>query len=122
MRKAILIVPDLNRTLPLNNKLRFGENLYLLTDKTSNSAAATFAGLFKELKIGVVIGEETGGTIEYYGDYWDISTPNTAITFCIAPKRFIQYGGTDLGRGVIPDYLVSNNGDSIINFVYNSIK
>lgn len=117
-----LVVPDMNLTLPSNNKLRFVGNVFLLTDKTTSSAAATFAGIFKELKIGVIIGEETGGTIRYYGDYWDISTPNTAITFCIAPKRFIQYGGIDLDRGVIPDYLVRNNEDSIINFAYNMIK
>lgn len=117
-----LVVPDMNLVLPSNNKLRFTGNLFLLTDKTSSSAAATFAGVFKELKLGVIIGEETGGTIGYYGDYWDISTPNTAITFCIAPKRFIQYGGTDIDRGVIPDYLVANYGDSIINFTYSIIK
>ncbi len=117
-----LVGPDMNRILPSNNKLRFVGNLFLLTDKTSNSAAATFAGLFKELKLGVIIGEETGGTIGYYGDYWDILTPNTAITFCIAPKRFIQYGGTDLDRGVIPDYLVRNIEDSIINYATNMIK
>jgi len=102
------VVPDRTITLPSNNKLRFAGNLYLLTDKTSSSAAATFAGIFKELKIGVIVGEQTGGTIRYYGDYWDISTPNTTITFGIAPKRFIQYGGTDLDRGVIPDHLVNN--------------
>ena len=113
-----LVVPDRTLTLPSNNKLRFAGNLYLLIDKTSSSAAATFAGIFKELKMGVIIGEETGGTIGYYGDYWDILTPNTGITFCIAPKRFIQYGGTDLDRGVIPDHLVINNGDSIVNFAY----
>jgi hypothetical protein len=117
-----LVVPAMNLTHPSNNKLRFVGNLFLLTDKISSSAAATFAGIFKELKIGMIIGEETGGTIEYYGDYWDISTPNTAITFCIAPKRFIQYGGTALDRGVIPDYLITNNGDSIINFTYNLIE
>ena len=117
-----LVVPDMDLTLPSNNKLRFAGKVFLLTDKTSSSAAATFAGIFKELNIGVIIGEETGGTIGYYGDYWDISTPNTAITFCIAPKRFIQYGGTDLDRGVVPDYLVVNDGDSITNFAYNLIE
>lgn len=117
-----LVVQEMNQTLPLNCKLRFVGNLFLLTDKTTASAAATFAGLFKELKLGVIIGEETGGTIGYYGDYWDILTPNTAITFYISPKRFIQFGGTDLDRGVIPDYLVRNNEDSIIKFAYNMIK
>lgn len=117
-----IVVPDMNLTTPLNNDLRFGGNLFLLTDKTTASAAATFAGIFKELKTGIIIGEETGGTVGYYGDYWDIITPNTAITFCIAPKHFIQYGGTDLNRGVIPDYEVANRGDSILHFTYNLIE
>lgn len=117
-----LVVPDMDLTIPSNNKLRFTGNLYLLTNKTTASAAATFAGIFKELKMGTIIGEETGGTIGYYGDYWNISTPNTGITFCIAPKRFIQFGGTDLDRGVIPAFIVGNKGDSIINFTYSMIK
>jgi len=107
---------------PTNNNLRFKGNLFLLIDKTSFSAAATFAGIFKELKLGTIIGEETGGTIEYYGDFWTMKTPNTEISFYVAPKRFIQYGGNDLNRGVFPDYIVANQGDSIIDFTYELIK
>lgn len=64
--------------------------------------------MFKELKLGTIIGEETGGTISYYGDFWYMKTPNTGITFYVSPKHFIQYGGTDLNRGVVPDYLIKN--------------
>jgi C-terminal processing protease CtpA/Prc len=117
-----LVIPNMELVTPLNNKFRFNGNMFLLTDKTSYSAAATFAGLFKELQLGIIIGEETGGTIEYYGDYWDISSPNTGIAFCIAPKRFVQFGGTDFNKGVIPDYIVENDGDSIINFTYRLIE
>lgn len=116
-----LVSQDINTKYPANNKLRFKGDLFLLTNKTSFSAAATFAGVFKELKLGTIIGEETGGTIGYYGDFWYIKTPNSAINFHIAPKRFIQHGGTDLDRGVIPDYIVEDDGDSIIDFTYGLI-
>lgn len=117
-----LVVPEQNLVLLRNNKLRFSGNLFLLTNKTSFSAAATFAGIFKELNLGTIIGEETGGTIEYYGDYWFLKTPNTAITFFVAPKRFFQYGGTDSNRGVIPDYVIPDTGESILNFTNKLIE
>lgn len=103
-----LLIPETKLTKPQNNNLHFKGNLYLLANNTSFSAAATFAGLFKELKLGTIIGEETGGTISYYGDFWYMKTPNTGITFYVSPKHFIQYGGTDLNRGVVPDYLIKN--------------
>ena len=117
-----LLVPEYDLTKPQNNNLRFNGNLILLTNNTSFSAAATFAGLFKELKLGTIIGEETGGTISYYGDFWYMETPNTQITFYVSPKHFIQYGGADLNRGVIPDYLVQDKDDSIMDFTYKLIE
>ena len=117
-----LLVPKYDLTKPQNNNLRFSGNLFLLMNNTSFSAAATFAGLFKELGLGTIIGEETGGTISYYGDFWYLKTPNTQITFYVSPKHFIQYGGTDLNRGVIPDYLVQDKDDSIMDFTYKLIE
>ena len=117
-----LVISEQEPIQPKNNNLTFKGNLYLLTNKTSFSAAATFAGVFKELKLGTIIGEETGGTIAYYGDYWFLTTPNTGIKFHVAPKRFIQYGGTLHNRGVIPNNIVSDIGDSIINFTYGLIE
>lgn len=116
-----LVSGDTDMKHPTSNKLRFKGNLFLLIDKKSFSAAATFAGVFKELELGTIIGEETGGTIEYYGDFWFMQTPSTEISFYIAPKRFIQYGGNDLNRGVIPDYEIANEGDSILNFTFDLI-
>ncbi len=108
-------------SIPLNNNYRYKGNLFLLTSNTTFSAAATFAGLFKELKLGTIIGEETGGTIEYYGDFWYITLPNTGLQFHISPKRFVQYGGTNMEKGVMPDFVVPNKNDSIVNFTINLI-
>ncbi|MBU2554238.1 MAG: hypothetical protein KKF98_07230 [Bacteroidetes bacterium] len=117
-----LFVPEYVFTKPQNNNARFKGNLILLTSNTSYSAAATFAGLFKELKFGTIIGEETGGTISYYGDFWYMKTVNTGITFYVSPKHFIQYGGADLMRGVFPDYYVEDEEDSIMDFTLERIE
>ena len=103
---------------PIAKKHRFNGNLYLLTNNTSFSAAATFAGVFKELKLGKIIGEETGGKIEYFGDYWFMRTPNTKISFYIAPKKFTQFGGDNAENGVLPDFKVKDNG----NAIYDQLK
>ena len=72
--------------------------------------------------MGSIIGEETGGTISYYGDFWMMQTPNTKIRFHISPKRFIQYGGNDLNRGVIPDYIIEDKKNSVLDFTYDIIN
>lgn len=109
-------------TIPHEKKYRFKGKLFLLTDSLTFSAAATFAGLFKELNLGSIIGEETGGKIEYYGDFWYLTLPNSKLQFYISPKKFIQYGGADMKKGVMPDYLIANKSDSIIKFTYSLIE
>lgn len=116
-----LVVSKGNLTKPQNKISHFNGNLFLLTNNTSFSAAATFAGIFKELELGTIIGEETGGTIAYYGDYWFLKTPNTDITFYVSPKRFIQFGGMEYDKGVVPNYLIPDKNDSILNFTHKMI-
>lgn len=117
-----LINQDPSISTPTKNELRFKGDLYLLTNSNSYSAAATFAGAFKELKLGTIVGEETGGTIEYYGDFWYLKTPNTEITFHISPKRFIQFGGSDFDGGVVPNYKVKDTENKIIDFTFELIE
>ncbi len=117
-----LVVLDHNLEQPHNKALRFDGNLYLLTNSATYSAASTFAGVFKELKLGTIVGEETGGTISYFGDFWFLSTPNSKIQFHVSPKRFIQYGGEEYDKGVIPDYIIADKDDSIINYIYEIIR
>jgi len=107
---------------PLHQKFRYEGKLFLLTDNLTFSAAATFAGLFQKLKLGIIIGEETGGTIGYYGDYWFNTMPESRLEFYISPKQFVQSGGTDLDKGVFPDFSVPDKNGSIMEFTYDLIK
>ncbi len=103
---------------PRKKKYAFNGKKYLLTDFRTFSGAATFAGIFKEMKLGLIIGEETGGTIEYFGDFMFFQLPNTRLQFVVSPKRFIQYGGEDFDAHVMPDLFIIN----IDNFILNSYK
>jgi len=105
--------------VPHEMQHRYSGQLYLLIDDQSYSAAATFAGLFRELKMGIIIGQETKGTIEYYGDFWMHYLPHTKLDFYVSPKRFVQYGGTDPDRGVVPDYSIQD--EEGMKFTYQLI-
>jgi hypothetical protein len=107
---------------PHPKKFQYKGRLFLLTNQQTFSAAATFAGAFRKLNLGIIIGEETGGTIGYYGDFWYNTMPNSKLEFYISPKRFVQYGGTDMNRGVFPDYSVPDKNDGISDFTSELIK
>ncbi len=117
-----IVVLDHNLRQPHIKEFSFDGNLFLLTNGLTYSAASTFTGVFKNLELGKIIGEETGGKISYFGDFWFLSTPNSKITFYVSPKRFIQYGGEDYNNGVIPDYIIADKGESIVNYVYKLIE
>lgn len=87
----------------------FTGEVYVLINARSNSAAATFAGVVKENHLGSIVGSKaTGENIRYYGDFLMYKLPNTKITFYVSPKEFIQYGGTNLNKGVQPDVLIQD--------------
>ncbi|WP_321516731.1 S41 family peptidase [Marinifilum fragile] len=87
----------------------FTGEVYVLINERSNSAAATFAGVVKEKGLGTIVGNKaTGENIRYYGDFLMYKMPNTKITFYVSPKEFIQYGGTNLNKGVEPEVLIQD--------------
>ena len=91
------------------NKLNFfNGNIYVLINHRTYSAAATFAGVIKNYNLGKIVGQATGGTIRYYGDFMMFRLPNTNIDFFISPKEFVQFGGENFNEGVIPDILLNN--------------
>ena len=120
-RQAIDFVSTVSgsRKTPHDREHRYSGRLYLLIDDQSYSAAATFAGLFRELKLGTIIGQETKGTIEYYGDFWMHYLPNTQLEFYVSPKRFVQFGGTEPDRGVVPDFVQEKDP---VNFTHQLIE
>lgn len=94
----------------LNRENHFNGNVFVLINNKTYSAASTFAGVIKEYDLGEIVGQtETGGTIEYYGDFLFFKLPNTKMDFFISPKIFIQYGGNDMDKGVFPDIKIYND-------------
>lgn len=89
------------------NPLRFTGNIYLLVNGRTFSSAGDFAQCFKYYKRGVIIGEETGGLIESYGDIVTTHLPHTKLELTISTKLYFNVGAKENDwHGVIPDIIV----------------
>jgi len=45
--------------------------------------------------------------------------PNTQLEFYVSPKRFVQFGGTEPDRGVVPDFVQEKDP---VNFTHQLIE
>ncbi len=87
----------------------FKGKVYLLIDNGVFSSASAFSALFKDFKLGKLIGYETGGLPSSFGDVFPMMLPYTKIHFGVSWKRFYRpkFTPSNLRRGVIPDVKVS---------------
>ncbi len=91
-----------------DNPLRYTGKVYLLTGNRSFSSAADFAWAFHYFKMGTIVGEETGGLIDSFGDVCYLKLPNTKIDYGVSFKKFTGYGSNGKQfHGVYPDVEVS---------------
>lgn len=111
------------------NKLLFDGDIYVLISSYTFSSATDFAATIKDFQIGTLIGEETGGLATSYGDIYFFDLPNTHISVGVSHKRFVRPSGKDDGRGVLPDYEVSQtqegpakSKDAVLEFTKQLIK
>jgi hypothetical protein len=114
---------------PKTNKLLFKGNIFVLISNYTFSSATMFATTIKDFKIGTLIGEETGGLATSYGDIYPFDLPNTRISVGVSHSRFVRPSGEDDGKGVLPDYEVSQTQedialgrDAVLEFTKNLIK
>ncbi len=88
------------------NPLRFNGSVYLLVGPWTYSSANLFTSIFKCEKMGLIIGEETGGLTVSYGDALIYNLPNTHLPGWVSRKKFFQSCGKEDGHGIIPDFVV----------------
>jgi hypothetical protein len=88
------------------NPLLFKGNTYALTSIETFSSGAEAAILIKDYKLGIIIGQETGGLASGYGDRFVFELPNTRIKVGVSYKWSLRPSGIDDNRGVIPDIIL----------------
>ncbi|MHC4074893.1 MAG: S41 family peptidase [Planctomycetota bacterium] len=123
----VSIEPELDS--PGKKRLRFNGKIFVLIGPESASSSVSFASAVKHFGIGALVGQETIDTTVAYGDCIKGTLPNTGLVFSVAAKRFVDAGGKEDGRGVIPDYEVKQKPedtakgvDTVLQFTLDLIE
>ena len=108
---------------------RFKGSIYLLIAKPTFSAASNFAASVKFFEIGILIGQETSGKKDHYGQVVPIQLPNSGLNGQVSTAHFITVGGMEDSGSVKPDYEVKQKPedtakgvDTVLQFTLNFIK
>jgi C-terminal processing protease CtpA/Prc len=83
---------------------RFKGSIYLLIAKPTFSAASNFSAAVKYFEIGTLIGQETSGEKNHYGQIVPIQLPNSGLNGQVSTAHFVTVGGMEDSGGVTPDY------------------
>lgn len=108
--------PTLKRQFPKPN--RFKGNLYILMNEGSFSTTAEFLAVSKSNRIGILVGEESGGAYEggNGGSFIHMTLPNSKIEIG-SPLVYYQNAVKPVepkGRGTMPDYFVSTEPEDLL--------
>ncbi|WP_421920380.1 S41 family peptidase [Marinifilum sp.] len=98
---------------PDMNKQKYTGKLFVRINGRTNSAAATFSGIIKDSKLGIVVGSTSGEHIKYFGDFFTFKLPKTDFTFYVSSKELTQFGGSFQNQGVTPDIFLDENVNTI---------
>ena len=108
---------------------RFKGSIYLLIAEPTFSSGSNFAAAVKYFKIATLIGQETSGQNDHYGQVVPIQLPNSRLDGQVSTAHFITAGGTKDSGGVKPDYQVTQKPedtakgvDTVLEFTLNLIR
>jgi hypothetical protein len=121
--------PGLKEDVPLASQ-HYSGNLYFLVDGGCFSTTGHFVALVKSQEIGVIIGEETGGSYACSDSSSSYTLPNTKLTVYTSKQIWEVFTeGLTHGRGIIPDYELNltladyiNGTDSVMDFTIDLIN
>jgi len=99
---------------PAENPLRFRGQVYVLIGQRTFSSAVNLAATIKDYKLGILVGEETGGLATQFGDIYSFWVPNTGLQLGVSHKKFYRPNGQDDGRGVLPDIEVKTTTEDLL--------
>lgn len=101
---------------------RFKGNKYLLINSNTFSTALGFATVFKDYKMGEIIGEPTKSEVNEFGDIYPFDLPNSGLWVWCSAKRYIRPNGEMTKGGLQPDIFVEDDNDKILNHTINLIR
>jgi C-terminal processing protease CtpA/Prc len=93
-----------NLTKPRENPLRFNGPVCFLIGPGTFSSAVMLANAVGDFKLATLIGEETGGVPNEFGETYDFRLPNSGIVVTVSSAVWVRANGdANDRRGVMPD-------------------
>jgi C-terminal processing protease CtpA/Prc len=107
---------------PFKTSHRFKGNKYLLINSNTFSTALGFATVFKDYKMGEIIGEPTKSEVNGFGDIYPFDLPNSGLWVWCSAKRYIRPNGEMTKGGLQADIFVEDDKDKILDHTINLIR
>lgn len=105
-----IVVDTMTAEPPENNSLRYKGRTCFLIGSVTFSSATNLANTVGDYKLATLIGEETGGIPNTFGDYYPFDLPDTKLEVCVSSAFYVRANGNTADRrGVIPDIEVRGN-------------
>ncbi len=88
---------------PIEERYEFSGDVYLMTNRDSYSAASSFASTFQCYNMGIIIGEETGGTKIFRANSIYQRLDYSGVNLQISTTKLFTPCYTEESMGVIPN-------------------
>ena len=87
---------------PVASEYRFKGKVFLLVSRRTFSSGVLFASIFRKYKVGIIIGQETGGVLDHSSNPLFFELPNSKFR-AVIPVAFLDLFGSNDSRGLVPD-------------------
>jgi C-terminal processing protease CtpA/Prc len=105
----------------IKTEYRFYGKKYLLINSNTFSTALGFATVFKDYKMGEIIGEPTKSMVNEFGDIYPFDLPNSGLWVWCSAKRYIRPSGDMTEGGLKPDIFIKDENEEILKYTIDLI-
>ena len=89
----------------------FQGDVFILSDVACFSSTTDFMALIRDFKLGKIVGTQTGGLPNSFGDCYYFNLPNTKLKLSVSQKYFIRPSGNEKDNDLTPDFVVSQTDE-----------
>lgn len=108
---------------PPANPLRFKGPVCVLIGPYTFSSAVKLANAIGDFNLATLIGEETGGNPNAFGEIYMFDLPNTRLQVAVSTKRFVRANGDVASRGgVMPHIQIEQSEEDLIKGVDTTLE
>jgi C-terminal processing protease CtpA/Prc len=96
---------------PVKSKLTFKGKVYVLSNNMTFSTTTDFLAMVRDFGLGTIIGTESGGLPNCYGDSYGFNLPHTNLHVSVSHKFFIRPSGNEKDNDITPDIVISQTDE-----------